>query len=115
MFLGLPDPHPDPLVTSTDPGPDPSPDPAPDPSIIKQKYSKVNLAFYCFVTHLRLFTNAPDPHPDPDPSDPYDFRSPGSESGSIRQRYGSEDPDPYQNVTDPQHWIQVFQTFQHVI
>ncbi len=29
MFLGLPNPHPDPLVTSTDP--------APDPSIIKQK------------------------------------------------------------------------------
>ncbi len=29
MFLGLPDPHPDPLVTCTDP--------APDPSIIKQK------------------------------------------------------------------------------
>jgi hypothetical protein len=29
MFLGLPDPHPDQLVTSTDP--------APDPSIIKQK------------------------------------------------------------------------------
>ncbi len=29
MFLGLPDPHPDPLVTG--------PDPAPDPSVIKQK------------------------------------------------------------------------------
>jgi hypothetical protein len=29
MILGLPNPHPDPLVTSTDP--------APDPSIIKQK------------------------------------------------------------------------------
>jgi hypothetical protein len=32
MFLGLPDPHPDPLVTSTDP--------AFDPSIIKQKYQE---------------------------------------------------------------------------
>jgi hypothetical protein len=31
MFLGFPDPHSDPLVTSTDPGP------ALDPSIIKQK------------------------------------------------------------------------------
>ncbi len=30
MFLDLSDPHPDSLVTSTDP------DPAPDPSIIKQ-------------------------------------------------------------------------------
>jgi hypothetical protein len=32
----------------------------------------------------------------------------GSASGSVSQRYGSEDPDPhpdpYQNVTDPQHW-----------
>jgi hypothetical protein len=37
MFLGLPDPHPDPLVTSTDPAQDPAPDPTPDPSIIKQK------------------------------------------------------------------------------
>jgi hypothetical protein len=27
MILGLPDPHPDPLVTSTDTGPDPAPDP----------------------------------------------------------------------------------------
>jgi hypothetical protein len=28
-------------------------------------------------------------------------------SGSVRHRYGSEDPDPYQNVTDPQRWIPV--------
>jgi hypothetical protein len=27
----------------------------------------------------------------------------GSGSGSIRQRYGSADPGPHQNVTDPQH------------
>jgi hypothetical protein len=25
------------------------------------------------------------------------------ESASVRQRYGSEDPDPHLNVTDPQH------------
>ncbi len=25
------------------------------------------------------------------------------ESGSVSQRYGSADPDPYQNVTDPKH------------
>jgi hypothetical protein len=43
MSLGLPDPHPDPLVISTDP--------APDPCIIKQN-SKKNLDFYCFVTSL---------------------------------------------------------------
>jgi hypothetical protein len=28
----------------------------------------------------------------------------GSGSGSISHRHGSADPDPYQNVTDPQHW-----------
>jgi hypothetical protein len=27
----------------------------------------------------------------------------GVGSGSISQRYGSADPDPHQNVTDPQH------------
>jgi hypothetical protein len=27
----------------------------------------------------------------------------GSRSGSISQRHGSTDPDPYQNVMDPQH------------
>ncbi len=27
-----------------------------------------------------------------------------SESGSISQRHGSADPDPHQNVMDPQHW-----------
>jgi hypothetical protein len=27
----------------------------------------------------------------------------GSESGSISQRHGSADPDPHQNVIDPQH------------
>ncbi len=36
----------------------------------------------------------------------------GVGSGSISQRYGSWDPDPHQNVTDPQHclnpgWVQV--------
>ncbi len=28
----------------------------------------------------------------------------GARSGSISQRYGSGDPDPHQNVTDPQHF-----------
>jgi hypothetical protein len=37
MFLGLPDPHPDPLVTSTDPAPS------------SNKNSKKNLDFYCFA------------------------------------------------------------------
>jgi hypothetical protein len=30
----------------------------------------------------------------------------GSGSGSISHRHGSADPDPYQNVTDPQHWTE---------
>jgi hypothetical protein len=29
----------------------------------------------------------------------------GSGSGSISQRHGSADPDPYQNVMDPKHWF----------
>jgi hypothetical protein len=31
----------------------------------------------------------------------------GVGSGSISQRYGSKNPDPnpHQNVTDPQHWL----------
>jgi hypothetical protein len=29
----------------------------------------------------------------------------GSGSGSISQRHGSADPDPPQNVMDPQHWF----------
>jgi len=36
MFLGLPDRHPDPLVTTKDP----APEPAKDPSIIKQNSCK---------------------------------------------------------------------------
>jgi hypothetical protein len=29
----------------------------------------------------------------------------GSASGSISQRHGSADPDPHQNVMDPQHCL----------
>ena len=36
VFLGLPDPNPDPLVKGIDPDLDPAPDP--DPSIIMQKW-----------------------------------------------------------------------------
>jgi hypothetical protein len=32
----------------------------------------------------------------------------GSDSGSISQWYGSADPNPYQDVTDPQHWAPLF-------
>ncbi len=54
-FLGLPDPHPDPLATS--PHPDPlvtSTDPAPD----QAKIARNTLIFYCFVT-LKNDVNVP--------------------------------------------------------
>jgi hypothetical protein len=56
------------------------------------------------VTSLGLFASVPDPHPD---LDPLCFGHPGSASGSVSQRYGSEYPHPdlYQNVTDPQRWF----------
>ncbi len=35
----------------------------------------------------------------------------GYGSGSASQRYGSTDPDPYKNITDPeQHWLKVSRT-----
>jgi hypothetical protein len=74
MFLGLPDPHPDSLVTSTD-----------QAKIVGKPLISAFLLYH-------FFTSVPDPGP-------YVFGPPGSTSGSVRQRYGSEDPDPYQNVT----------------
>jgi hypothetical protein len=47
MFLKLPEPQPDSLVTSKDPALDPAP--ARDPSIIKQNSKKI-LDFFCFLT-----------------------------------------------------------------
>ncbi len=34
-------------------------------------------------------------------------------SGSISQRHGSADPDPHQNVIDPQHWFLPVLVFLH--
>jgi hypothetical protein len=39
----------------------------------------------------------------PDPELEYFNLTFGIGSGSVSQRYGSADPDPYENVTDPQH------------
>jgi hypothetical protein len=36
------------------------------------------------------------------------FGPPESASESVSWRYRSEDPDPYQYVTDPQHWQPVY-------
>ncbi len=49
---------------------------------------------------------------DPDP----DLFGSGSASGSVSQRYGSEDPDPhtdpYKNVMDPEHWFKRLVMFE---
>ncbi len=42
-------------------------------------------------------------------------RRSGSGAGSVSERYGSDDPDPwpdpYQNVTDPEHWSSSLSSF----
>jgi hypothetical protein len=96
-FLGLPDTHPDPLVTSMDP----------DPRILpsSSKNIKKNLDLLCFFLlydFLCLKNDKCTSVPDLDPEDPYVFGPPGSESGSVNHRYGSEVSDLYQNVTEPQ-------------
>jgi hypothetical protein len=48
MYLGLPDPHPDQLVTSTDPAPDP------DPSSKKTLISTVFFTFNDFLPVFRI-------------------------------------------------------------
>jgi hypothetical protein len=88
------------------------------------KNSKKNLYFYCFVTSLWLF-NFED-----DVNVPSKIRSKKrnkfffvgvlkvteerAKSGLVSPRYGSTDPDTYQNVTDPEYcrlvvqlWIQI--------
>jgi hypothetical protein len=48
------------------------------------------------IRWIHMFLDLPDP-------DTSLFERSGSESGSVSKWYGSTDPDPYQNVTDPQH------------
>ncbi len=58
------------------------------------------------ISRIHMFLGLPDPgkkqdpHSDPDPN-------------PIRKRYGS--PDPYQNFMDPQHCLQGFKGFKHLI
>jgi hypothetical protein len=84
-----------------------------------------------------VYSGVADPDLNPDLSDPFVFEPPGSGSGpisqrygfgfgsgsfyhqakmakiagsgsgSIRQRHGSVDPDPHQNVMEQQHWFTV--------
>jgi hypothetical protein len=51
MLLGLPDPHPDPLVTRMDPEADPAPDPAWDPS---PSHKSVDLYIFCLLLTFEL-------------------------------------------------------------
>jgi hypothetical protein len=59
MFLGLPDPHPDPLVTSTDPDPDPSHESVVRIEIMVAK-SNFSAKFFCnkfYFSHQTYFHN----------------------------------------------------------
>jgi hypothetical protein len=116
---------PDPLVRGTDPDPD-----------LSSKNSKENLDSYCFVTSLWLFILENDVNV-PSKSDKQknleikisffnfllaSWRSltkiagsgagAGTKSRPVSQRYGSADPYPHQNVTDPQHWFEAFLYFE---
>ncbi len=75
-LISLLDPDPDPLVWGADPAPDP------DPLVRGTDQASCHLG-----GHWRKWHDS-EPNPNPDPS----------------QRYGSADPDPYQNVTNPQQW-----------
>ncbi len=117
-------------VTDPDTDPDSNPDSDLDPPIIKKKVrgmdrillsssknNKKTLDFYCFVTSYDFWSVKSDVNV-------YTKRAPRkhrekkfvgilnsltkrtrSGSGSPSQRYGSEDPDPYKNVTAPEHYF----------
>jgi hypothetical protein len=88
MFLGLPDP--DPFVRDTDP----------DPTVLSSwsKNSKKNLDSCCFVISLWLLSLKYDVTAPSKVTNKTTWRSLTKKagSGSIIQRYGPADPDPYQ-------------------
>ncbi len=90
-FFGLPDPHPDPLVTSTDPDPDPSLFSLKCWSLLNngckiKKYLKN--WFFCVLKVTEDFGTDPDP----------------LVRGKDTRIIPDPRPEPYQNVTDPEHW-----------
>ncbi len=100
-FWGLLDP--DPLVRDTDP--------AAALSIIKQN-SKKNLDSYCFVTSFTFFLENDVIRNKNLNKTSFLLASGRSRSkiagsGSVGQRHGSADQDPYQNVADPQHCFEI--------
>ncbi len=98
MFLGLPDP---------------------DPSIIKQKKVKKTLiptVLWLFLDFLSLKNDVKVPSKSNKQKNFFISFFVGvfkvnNENSRIRirigseQRHGSADPDPHQNVTDPEHWL----------
>ncbi len=78
------------------------------------KTVKKNFNSYCFVTSEWLFFFEKNDVNLMLPS----WRSPtkiaGSGSESVSQRYGSSDPDPHQNFTDPQHCKYVLMSLKNV-
>ncbi len=85
--------------------------------LASSKNSKKNLHSYCFVTSFWLFLSLKNDVNIPAKSNKRkncflaSLRSmtkkagSGSESGSTSQRYESADPDPHQNVIEPQRWF----------
>jgi hypothetical protein len=115
MFLGLQDPDPDPLGRGVDP----------DPSIIKQNSRKtlilnvflLLLDFLSLKNHVKVHSKS---NKQKNFFKNYFFvgvsvtkivgSASASRSGSISQRHGSADPDPHQNVIDPEHCFKVART-----
>jgi hypothetical protein len=107
-------------------------DPEADPSINKQKINK-NLDFYCSVTlndflFLKTGVNVPT-ESNKQIKETFFFgilevakragsgAGSGARFGSVNQVYRSKDPDPYQNVTDPEHCLwhwSIFSVFHGV-
>ncbi len=107
MFLGLPDP--DPIVRGMDPDPDPE-----QILLPSCKNSEKNLDSYYFVTLYDSLKNDVNVASKSNKQKKFDKKKflfhifkVTDEISRIRrsQRYGSADPGPYQNVTDPQHWF----------
>ncbi len=97
VFLGLPDPDLDPLVRGMDP--DPALDPDPDPSIREEKpwflifcYSFFDFLFLKNDVNVASKSNKQ--------------KKLCSKISFLLTSWRSVDPDPPQNVMDPQHWLQ---------
>ena len=116
--LDPPDPHvfwPPRSASTSQRYPDPALDPAPARILLSpSKNSKKNIDSYCFVTSLWLYSLKNDVNVPSKSNKQKNFRLTSwrsltkiTGSGTNSQRYGSADPDPYQNFMDAQHCLQV--------